>query len=603
VAATWALLRCAGVSAVLALLTWATVAGGGATGPTGLLLPIAMVFFALYTPARQFIVIAATGTAAYWAVVVTGGGPVAYPVVCTLAFGCVSYLCLAHAAVLGSLRRRLATVSESDPLTHCLNRRGTQDRLTAEVARAERTGTPLVVMLADLDDFKAVNDTYGHQTGDDLLVWVAQALAGVVRGHDVVGRVGGDEFVVILPGADVAQAAAIAGRLRGKLDGVVPASIGYSCFPADGRTVPELAHAADTRTYQEKLTRRRVPPTPEAVEQARSEIVGRRQVRAVQPHERRRRSITDMGWLGIFNFSLGMFYVAFLSDSPHRPLLALLHAVGIGGGLTLVGTAQRLSRSTMSLRVMMLNAAVTFPLGAAIAVIDGGSLSPLAFGTLTPMPLIALGAPAQVTVPVISGISVVYVGIGVVGGTPSWWFVAVNLAVTLAASVLCGVQGRAAARRRRLLTQLTRRDSLTEALNRRGFEEEFAARTGRPQALLILDLDGFKQVNDAQGHAAGDDLLRWVVATLTATVGPGDAVGRLGGDEFVVLVGSDPAPMARRLQAALAPRTAVSVGTAVLGEHGTDFDTLYAHADAELYREKSARRDVARTRPVPHPAS
>jgi diguanylate cyclase (GGDEF)-like protein len=214
------------------------------------------------------------------------------------------------------------------------------------------------------------------------------------------------------------------------------------------------------------------------------------------------------------------------------------------------------------------------------------------------MPLIALGAPAQVTVPVLSGVSVIYVGIGVVGGAPNWWFVAVNLIATLAASVLCGVQGRAAARQRRLLTQLTRRDSLTEALNRRGFEEEFAARTGRPQALLILDLDGFKQVNDAQGHAAGDELLRWVVTTLAATVGTGDVVGRLGGDEFVVLVDADPHPMERRLRAALAPRTAVSVGSAVLGEHGTDFDTLYAHADAELYREKSRRRDFSRPRSV-----
>jgi diguanylate cyclase (GGDEF)-like protein len=593
-------LRGTGASTVLATATALTVAGGGATGPTGLLLPVAVVFFALYTPARQFLLIAAAGTAAYWAVVITGGAPVAYPLLCTLAFGGVAYLCLTHAAVLASLRRRLDAVSGTDPLTLCLNRRGTQDRLTAELATAERTGTPLAVMLADLDDFKAVNDTYGHQAGDDLLVWAARALGRVVRGRDVVGRVGGDEFAVILPGADATQAARIADRLRSTLDGIVPASIGYACFPDDGRTVTDLAHVADTRTYADKVARERTPPGPDAVAAARAEIGSRRQIRVVLPHERRRRSIADMGWLAIFNFSVGMFYIAVLSDSPHRPLLALLDSGGLICGLALVSNAQRLSRSPHSLRILMVNAVVTFPLGSAVSIIDGGVLSPLAIGLLSPMPLIALGAPAQVTVPVISAITAMYTGVAVLGGTPSGWFVVTNLVVTLALSVVCGIQGRAAALRRRLLTQLTRRDPLTEALNRRGFEEEFTARADRPQALLIFDLDGFKQLNDTHGHAAGDELLRWVVTTLTASVGPDDVVGRLGGDEFVVLAAGDPGPVAQRLHAALAVRTEVSVGTAALGEHGTDFDALYAHADAELYREKAARRGTSVPHRAPH---
>jgi diguanylate cyclase (GGDEF)-like protein len=168
--------------------------------------------------------------------------------------------------------------------------------------------------------------------------------------------------------------------------------------------------------------------------------------------------------------------------------------------------------------------------------------------------------------------------------------VAANLAAAVAASIICGVQRRAAATQRRLLTRC---DPLTEVPNRRGFEEELARRADRPVALLILDLDGFKQVNDVRGHAAGNELPCWVATTVTGFVTAGDAVGRLGGDEFVVLVEGDPAPVARCLRTALGARTAVSVGMAVRGVHGTGFEDLYAHADAELYRQKAAARSVS----------
>jgi diguanylate cyclase (GGDEF)-like protein len=95
------------------------------------------------------------------------------------------------------------------------------------------------------------------------------------------------------------------------------------------------------------------------------------------------------------------------------------------------------------------------------------------------------------------------------------------------------------------------------------------------------------------GHAAGDDLLSWVSATLSAGLQPEDAVGRFGGDEFVVLLtshtGPDAPAVAERLRTALAARTEVSVGVAMLPENGTDFDSLYAHADADLYRRKPRR--------------
>ncbi|WP_445151976.1 diguanylate cyclase domain-containing protein [Baekduia sp. Peel2402] len=101
-----------------------------------------------------------------------------------------------------------------DPLTGCLNHGAMRERLAEEIARARRQQTPLAVTILDLDDFKRVNDTYGHPTGDALLRHVAEALRAEYRSFDQVARYGGDEFVVILPNvrgprADIAAARAL----------------------------------------------------------------------------------------------------------------------------------------------------------------------------------------------------------------------------------------------------------------------------------------------------------------------------------------------------------------------------------------------------------
>jgi diguanylate cyclase (GGDEF)-like protein len=101
-----------------------------------------------------------------------------------------------------------------DPLTGCLNHGAMGERLAEEIARARRQGTPLAVTILDLDDFKRVNDTYGHPTGDMLLRHVGEALRAEYRSFDQVARYGGDEFVVILPNvrgprADIAAARAL----------------------------------------------------------------------------------------------------------------------------------------------------------------------------------------------------------------------------------------------------------------------------------------------------------------------------------------------------------------------------------------------------------
>ena len=109
-----------------------------------------------------------------------------------------------------TLLRNLAMV---DPLTGLYNRRFAEQRLAAEVARSERKGHPLTVLTVDLNHFKQINDTYGHPAGDQVLLEFAARLNHVIRGSDLAVRLGGDEFLVLLPECTLEQLQLVLGRL------------------------------------------------------------------------------------------------------------------------------------------------------------------------------------------------------------------------------------------------------------------------------------------------------------------------------------------------------------------------------------------------------
>ncbi|MGH2635068.1 MAG: diguanylate cyclase [Actinomycetota bacterium] len=119
---------------------------------------------------------------------------------------------------------RLQVVAGTDPLTGAANRRAWDEELTSALARAARDGAPLSMALLDIDHFKGYNDRHGHQAGDRLLKEAAAAWRGILRVTDVLARIGGDEFAVLLPGCALEMAATIADRLRA----AVPASAGCS---------------------------------------------------------------------------------------------------------------------------------------------------------------------------------------------------------------------------------------------------------------------------------------------------------------------------------------------------------------------------------------
>jgi diguanylate cyclase (GGDEF)-like protein len=175
---------------------------------------------------------------------------------------------LAHAFddMANALQQREQKLQEqaiSDPLTGLYNRRYLSEFLPRELARSGRNTTPVAVILIDLDHFKRVNDSFGHEAGDIVLTTVGNLLKSNVRGSDIACRYGGEEFALILPetGADSAARRADDIRLAiaalhlshaGKSLGKITASFGLALFPDHAQDTDELLRAADVALYAAK---------------------------------------------------------------------------------------------------------------------------------------------------------------------------------------------------------------------------------------------------------------------------------------------------------------------------------------------------------------
>jgi diguanylate cyclase (GGDEF)-like protein len=157
-----------------------------------------------------------------------------------------------------------------DPLTGLFNRRYIEQRLEDEIARSQRHGRPLSVIMFDLDEFKLVNDTYGHGAGDALLKAFADRLSRATRGSDASGRYGGDEFLVVLPECKPENVQAVLKRLEGIRADVngrnlpLALSAGWAEL-LPGETAKELLARADAELYANKRAKSAGQPQPQPV--------------------------------------------------------------------------------------------------------------------------------------------------------------------------------------------------------------------------------------------------------------------------------------------------------------------------------------------------
>ena len=188
------------------------------------------------------------------------------PVVAPLAAAAGAVLAAVVCGVVSELRhariarRRAEALAATDPLTGLPNVRAFRAALEREVALALRSGVPCTLVAFDLDRFKAINDTLGHAAGDRVLAAAARACLDVARRSDVPGRLGGEEFALLLSGADADDALDVAERLRTAfraielpgLDRPVTASFGIASCPTDAVEADALLAAADAAAYAAK---------------------------------------------------------------------------------------------------------------------------------------------------------------------------------------------------------------------------------------------------------------------------------------------------------------------------------------------------------------
>ncbi|NUR32126.1 MAG: GGDEF domain-containing protein [Catenulispora sp.] len=240
----------------------------------GMLLLTWPVLFAAYLLPRR---------TAYWTLVIvvgcltavlaegTGPGRFAAWVEITASVALTLVVILQVRAQADRLKQVLAQQARTDPLTGLGNRRAFDEALDREIARQRRTRAPLSLLAVDVDHFKLINDTWGHAAGDETLTALGDLLPRLVRAGDVVGRIGGEEFGVLLPDCGKSQALARADHLRATVSAIssawahtVTVSVGVATLPDDAETMTDLVIAADMALYAAKESGRdRISAAPE----------------------------------------------------------------------------------------------------------------------------------------------------------------------------------------------------------------------------------------------------------------------------------------------------------------------------------------------------
>lgn len=519
--------------------------------------------------------------------------------------------------------RQALLLSRGDALTGALNRRGFLEQF-AWVLQTRKLGESLALLVIDLDRFKAINDREGHAAGDEILAWVGCTAARVLPTGAVFGRLGGDEFAVVLPGHDATTGRAVATGIASALSERIGASIGVATDASGDADAEAFLHAADRAVYLVKADGGggvRLEPTVPIPTVADGEPVGP----PALTYDRLRkaggppRSVDDAifdGRLMVAGFTLvGLAGIPIVGDvllhggnAFFEEVLRYLGVPWIVANAAFAFFSRNTDGFVDPPRVQWWGAAVLVGggVGAAALASGGGLTAPIMAAFALKILFDAATARERMTLESIAILGGFWIAVVALGPRDALWAAPYTAGALLCAHVLGSLGRHAFDDARRTRVQIGSTDALTGLLNRSGFEAAAAnaiaaADAGNATlAVLTFDLDDFKRINDTQGHAAGDHLLRSVAHLTRDTLAGAHAIGRVGGDEFVALLPVDSAAVLHAQVADLDRGLAVivggSIGTALYGEDGTTYDELLAVADRRAYAVKQSRPDRHRAR-------
>lgn len=520
--------------------------------------------------------------------------------------------------------RRLEELAMRDPLTGCGNRRLLEERLEAELTRHRAIRRPMTVFALDLNGFKAINDTLGHAAGDRVLRDVGERLVELAGERATVARLGGDEFVIVLPMTGRSQAEVFEEELRTGLGPTISTGIGAATYPHDGLEPGRLLEIADARLIARKAASREDEPSADAdwvrglVNAAPAELSGA----ATGPTHAPRRPITRdvlgsgtvlwriTGVMFLFFASVAAAFIA-RGPQPGEPLSSPwgppLMAVGFLIGAVVLATRPPRLHTWGSDLVL----ALTYLVPAAAWLANAPQASALiGFGIFVGPLVVVRCRTRRRVIAHIGAAMALWTALCLSGRIDPASILAIALLalVTLVLTFYCVIVLEACEAQGAELERLSDLDPLTLLANRRRLHDglaealEVAAAAGTRVAVLALDLNGFKQLNDQVGHGAGDQLLVDVAARLREHVGPRALAARPGGDEFsVVLQDCDHAAAHRvgdRIRTAIGHLRpsghpiSTGVGIAVFPEDARTLEALLAVADQRLLADKYGHEPV-----------
>ena len=228
---------------------------GGAVSPITWVLVLPVVFSGLAYPPAAVTVLAAAADLAYTVLALSSPASAASEGVVGMVVAIIGFLVVVGAWNRHVQERRLVELATHDGLSGCLTYRAFQERLELEVTRALRYGRTLSLVMADVDNLKAINDTEGHRAGDEAIVALGTVLVATSRRLDDAGRLGGDEFGLLLPETDETAAAQLLARLEASVDVATHHHVSVSFGVATlrpGDTPAELCDRADRALYRAK---------------------------------------------------------------------------------------------------------------------------------------------------------------------------------------------------------------------------------------------------------------------------------------------------------------------------------------------------------------